>query len=139
MTGLPPKPPESSRIGRRLHALGRPFLFALGWVFTLVGIAGIFLPLVPGVVFLILAAACFARSSPRFEAWLLGHTRLGPPIRRWRETGAIPRYGKILSLGRDGRELARPVRARRRRPRPRPAPSPPMLAAAAYVLRRPDE
>ncbi len=138
MTGLPPKPPESSRIGRRLHALGRPFLFALGWVFTLVGIAGIFLPLVPGVVFLILAAACFARSSPRFEAWLLGHKRLGPPIRRWRETGAIPRYGKILSSVAMAASwlilfaTSAPAAAKA-------GSLAAMLAAAAYVLTRPDE
>jgi uncharacterized membrane protein YbaN (DUF454 family) len=63
-----------------------------------VGIAGIFLPIVPGTVFLILAAACFARSSPRFEAWLVNHPHLGPPIRRWRETGAIPRSAKAFGL-----------------------------------------
>jgi uncharacterized protein len=70
----------------------------LGCFFLIVGIAGVFLPLVPGTVFLILSAACFARSSPRFEAWLLGHPRFGPPVRKWRETGAIPRPVKIFAI-----------------------------------------
>jgi uncharacterized membrane protein YbaN (DUF454 family) len=75
----------------------RPFLFALGWAFLVVGVAGIVLPLVPGTLFLILAAACFTRSSPRFEAWLLSHPVLGPPVRQWRETGSIHRGAKIFA------------------------------------------
>jgi uncharacterized protein len=82
---------------RRAAALWRPLLFGAGWLFLGVGIAGIFLPLVPGTLFLILAAACFTRSSPRFEAWLLDHPRLGPPIRQWRHTGAIPRNIKVYA------------------------------------------
>jgi uncharacterized membrane protein YbaN (DUF454 family) len=72
-------------------------LFVLGWVLLAAGAAGIFLPLVPGTLFLILAAACFARSSPRFEAWLLTHPRFGPPVRKWRERGAIPRAIKVIA------------------------------------------
>jgi uncharacterized protein len=75
----------------RPHA--RPYrllLFGLAWIFLGIGIAGIFLPIVPGTLFLILAGACFTRSSPRFERWLLDHPRFGPPVRAWRETGAIP-------------------------------------------------
>ena len=75
----------------------RPLLFTAGWAFLAVGIVGLFLPLLPGTLFLILAAACFARSSPRFEAWLLGHRHLGPPVRAWRATGAIPRRAKVIA------------------------------------------
>ena len=75
----------------------RPLLFTVGWTFLAVGIAGLFLPLLPGTLFLILAAACFSRSSPRFEAWLLAHPRLGPPVRAWRATGAIPRGAKMIA------------------------------------------
>jgi uncharacterized protein len=77
--------------------MARPLLFALGWIFVVLGIAGLVLPLMPGVLFLILAAACFTRSSPRFEAWLVGHRVLGPPVREWRETGSIPRSAKIFA------------------------------------------
>jgi uncharacterized membrane protein YbaN (DUF454 family) len=79
-------------------AFWRPALFALGWVFVAAGVAGIFLPLVPGTLFLIIGAACFTRSSPRFEAWLLNHPRLGPPVRQWRETGSIPRAAKAFAV-----------------------------------------
>lgn len=70
----------------------------LGLFFVAVGIVGIILPVMPGTVFLILAAACFARSSPRLEAWLLDHPRYGPSVRSWREEGAIPRRGKIAAV-----------------------------------------
>ncbi len=77
----------------------RPLLFALGWVFTALGVVGLILPLMPGTIFLIAAAWCFSQSSPRFEAWLLGHPRLGPHVLRWRETGAIARRAKYLACG----------------------------------------
>lgn len=86
----------TGRAGRRW---ARPLFFAAGWLFTVLGILGLVLPLMPGTIFLILAAACFSRSSPRFEAWLLGHPRLGPHVRRWRETGAISRRVKLIACG----------------------------------------
>ena len=98
MAGLPPHRPPPRAWQRTVAAFWRPALFALGWVFVAVGVAGIFLPLVPGTLFLILGAACFTRSSPRFESWLLNHPRLGPPVRQWRETGSIPRYAKVLAV-----------------------------------------
>jgi uncharacterized membrane protein YbaN (DUF454 family) len=98
MGGRPSDRARFSRWKRPPQAVGRSLVFALGCCFLIVGIAGVFLPLVPGTVFLILSAACFARSSPRFEAWLLGHPRFGPPVRRWRETGAIPRPVKIFAI-----------------------------------------
>ncbi|MFG1479329.1 YbaN family protein [Xanthobacter sp. V4C-4] len=79
-------------------ALYRQALFAAGVVFLVVGAIGMVVPMLPGTVFLILAAWCFTRSSPRFEAWLLTHRYLGPSVRRWRETGAIPLAAKLLAL-----------------------------------------
>jgi len=97
MAGLPPDPPENPASRRAAGAFRRPALLALGWICVGIGGAGIFLPLVPGTLFLIIGAACFTRSSPRFEAWLLNHPRLGPPVRQWRETGSIPRSAKAFA------------------------------------------
>ncbi|MEW6124483.1 MAG: YbaN family protein [Pseudomonadota bacterium] len=73
-------------------------LFVAGFVFLVIGAIGMVVPMLPGTVFLILSAWCFARTSPRFEAWLLNHRYLGPSVRRWQETGAIPLPVKLLAL-----------------------------------------
>ena len=89
--------PGGIRARFRLATWGRSVLFVLAWAFLGLGIAGLFLPFVPGTLFLILAGACFTRSSPRFEAWLLDHPRFGPPVRAWRATGVIPRNAKVFA------------------------------------------
>ena len=78
--------------------MARLFYLAAGLFSLLLGAVGAFLPLLPTVPFVILAAFCFARSSPRLEARLLGHRSFGPHIRAWRERGAISRKGKIAAL-----------------------------------------
>jgi len=80
------------------EAIYRKLLFAAGLVFLVIGAIGMVVPMLPGTVFLILAAWCFTRSSPRFEAWLLNHRYLGPGVARWRETGAIPPLVKLFAL-----------------------------------------
>lgn len=97
MTAEPPDDDSQARAtrpGPMGPAWLRGLLFGLGCLSVVIGVIGIVLPGLPGTVFLILAAWCFTRSSPRFEAWLLDHPRLGPPIRHWRESGAIPRGAK---------------------------------------------
>ena len=69
----------------------------LGWLMVVLGIIGAFLPLMPTTIFLIMASWFFARSSPRFEAWLLDHPRFGPALRAWNETGAVPGTAKITA------------------------------------------
>lgn len=72
----------------------RALYLAAGLLSMALGALGAFLPLLPTVPFMILAAFCFARSSPALEARLTGHPLFGPHIRRWRDHGAISRRGK---------------------------------------------
>ncbi|GLV25034.1 YbaN family protein [Sphingobium sp. Cam5-1] len=76
----------------------RALYLAAGFISLGLGALGIALPLLPTVPFMILAAFCFARSSPALEARLLDHQHFGPHIRRWRDKGAISRRGKKAAL-----------------------------------------
>lgn len=68
-----------------------------GWCSLGLGAIGVFLPLLPTVPFVILAAFCFARGNPELERWLVEHKAYGPHILAWRERGAISRKGKIAA------------------------------------------
>jgi uncharacterized membrane protein YbaN (DUF454 family) len=81
------------------HPLTRPLFFVLGLILTGIGIVNIVIPGLPTTIFLILAAACFARSSARLESWLVNHPRFGPSVTAWRETKAIPRKVKYVAIG----------------------------------------
>ena len=71
--------------------------FILGVLSVLAGFVGVFLPVLPTVPFLLLAAFFFGKSSQRAYDWLLSHKTLGPPIRDWQENGAISRRAKYMS------------------------------------------
>jgi len=72
---------------------------AAGIISVLLGGVGIFLPILPTVPFMILAAFCFAKGSPALEQKLLDHPAFGPHIIAWREHGAISRRGKWAATG----------------------------------------
>ena len=84
---------------KKPDSLALRFLFAaLGAVFAALGLAGIFLPVLPATPFLLLSAACFARSSTRIYNWLLNHTLFGPVILEWRRHRAIPYRAKRAAI-----------------------------------------
>jgi uncharacterized membrane protein YbaN (DUF454 family) len=77
----------------------RWLLITCGWLAIAGGVIGIFLPLVPTVPFLLLAVACFARSSERFHTWLVEHNHLGPLLRDYLNGAGIPRRAKTIAIG----------------------------------------
>lgn len=77
--------------------LARPFFLALGLGCVALGFVGAFLPLLPTVPFLILAAACFARSNERLNRWLRDHPQFGPMIAEWEAHRVIPPRAKLIS------------------------------------------
>lgn len=69
-----------------------------GTFFVGLGVLGILIPVLPTTPFLLLAAACYARSSERFYSWLLNHRWLGKYVRPYREGKGIPWRAKALSI-----------------------------------------
>ncbi len=78
---------------------GRWLWFAAGWCAVGLGGLGIVVPGLPTTVFFIVAASCFARSSPRFEQWVLGLPRIGPMVADHRAGLGMPRRAKAWAIG----------------------------------------
>jgi uncharacterized membrane protein YbaN (DUF454 family) len=72
----------------------RILLLTCGWLFVALAIAGAMLPLLPATPFVLLAAACFTRSSPRAMRWLADSRLLGPVYRDWQLRGGMRRSTK---------------------------------------------
>ena len=81
-----------------MNRLLKPLLIVAGTLSVGLGVAGIFLPLLPTTPFLLLAAACYARSSPRLLHWLNHNRWFGAYIRNWREGRGIPLRDKIIAI-----------------------------------------
>lgn len=81
---------ESMMLSHRLWTLA-------GLVALALGILGIPLPILPTTPFVLLAAFCFSKGSPRLRHWLVTHRRFGPSIAAWEANGAIPRRAKHLA------------------------------------------
>jgi uncharacterized membrane protein YbaN (DUF454 family) len=73
-------------------------LLISGFLATALGVIGIFLPVLPTVPFLLLALACFARSSERFYCWLLDHAHFGPIVRPYINGQGMTRASKVKAI-----------------------------------------
>lgn len=76
----------------------RGLFMALGTVALLLGVLGIFLPLLPTTPFVLLAAACYARGSHRFYNWLLAQRTFGPIVHEWQHHRSIPYRTKVTAV-----------------------------------------
>ena len=87
-----------SAVSRVKNKALRLLLLVIGWLSVVLGVIGIFLPVLPTTPFLLLAAACFARTSPKFYNWLVGHPRLGKYIVYYLEGKGIPLKAKVYTI-----------------------------------------
>ncbi|MDX9959353.1 MAG: YbaN family protein [Spirochaetia bacterium] len=76
----------------------RVLLIAAGTLFVTLGLVGVVLPVLPTTPFLLLAAACYVRSSRRLYRWLLANRLFGEYIRRFRDGEGIPLSTKIWAI-----------------------------------------
>ena len=84
----------------KIHSnkFARLLLIIAGWFFVALGVIGIFLPVMPTTIFLIIASACFARSSEKFYNWLLNNKHFGKLIRDYREEKGMPLRAKAIAI-----------------------------------------
>ena len=76
----------------------RILLIIAGTFFVGLGIVGIFVPVLPTTPFLLLAAACYARSSQRLYSWLLNNKWFGSYIRNYLERKGVPLKVKVVTV-----------------------------------------
>ena len=87
--------PDPLQISR--NPLARTLWFLLGGLFLGLGILGVLLPVLPTTPFMLLAAACFARSSERFYEWLITNPLFGEQVRRYRAGHGLKLRVKIVA------------------------------------------
>lgn len=76
----------------------RYFYLISGFLLVAIGVIGIFLPVLPTTIFLILASACFVKGSPKANEWLRNHKILGPYIKNYYEKTGLTIKAKILNI-----------------------------------------
>ena len=84
----------------------RRALILFGGLNVGLGVLGVFVPLLPTTIFLLIACWAFSKSSPRFHRWLIRHPRFGHAIRAWHETGAIAPRAKLMAVATMAASLA---------------------------------
>jgi len=88
----------SEHVRKHPSASVRAALVVAGSGFVVVGLAGVFLPVLPTTPFLLVAAACYARASRRFYNALLNNRLLGPAILEWQQHRAIAWRTKLMAI-----------------------------------------
>lgn len=86
-----PDPWHRSRVVRGLLWLAGSLSLALG-------LLGVLLPGLPTTPFMLLAAACYAKASPRLHRWMLNHRWMGPMLRDWERDRSLTRRSKTVAV-----------------------------------------
>jgi uncharacterized membrane protein YbaN (DUF454 family) len=81
-----------------LSKLSRYFYTISGFLLVAIGVIGIFLPVLPTTIFLILASACFVKSSPKANEWLRNHKILGIYIKNYQDKTGLTVKAKIFNI-----------------------------------------
>lgn len=93
-----PLPPPPTAAHLHSSRLVRGLLWIAGSVSLVLGLIGVVLPGLPTTPFILLAAACYARASPRLHAWLLNHRWMGPMLRDWERDHSLTRRVKTVAV-----------------------------------------
>ena len=89
---------RKSTFGSAKSFFVKSFLLLLGFIFVGLGFIGIIIPGMPTTVFMILAAACFAKSSPKFEQWILDLPGIGRLVQDHRDGLGMPQKSKAIAI-----------------------------------------
>ena len=89
---------KSSELGIKSNPFIRILWLSLGLVFTAIGLIGIIVPGLPTTPLMILAAACFFRSSEKLFNWVLNNKYFGKYVKDYREGRGMPKKAKIMAI-----------------------------------------
>lgn len=92
--GTSPSPYDAADVTTPIRYL----LIACGWIAFGLGIVGLFLPVLPTTPFMLLAAACFWKSSERLHRYIVEHPRFGQAVNDYLEGRGITRRTKVVAL-----------------------------------------
>ena len=95
---MPPPVDVNTPVPETVSPVLRAVLIVVGTAALVLGVIGIFLPLLPTTPFLLVTAACYARASTRLYGWLLGQPSLGPIVVEWQRSRSLPPGVKTRAL-----------------------------------------
>lgn len=81
-----------------MRRINKGAFIIFGWTALMIGILGVFLPLLPSTPFIILSAFLFSKGSQRMHRWLLSRPYLGKIISDWENEGVINKKAKIQAI-----------------------------------------